>query len=347
MTDLHPRPAAPWKRGLGVHVALGAAFLCCAIALLAACEGSPEPTPGPTEQTIQDPKWVTAAIEAGFPSDLVPWLADPRNRGTLPSSPDLRTRYVNALADLSPLERRRFLVLGLGWPNREYERFYEEYLPPDPTPIPWQKQWLAHSEGGANGVIAEATAVRGRATGADLWIKCYEDIRSTEVEILFRFADIARFAGNRFEATAVAAPLSFVDPTAVIATAVAIDEGNRDVPIADLLSAARAATAEAAHTSATVEAARIARVRGLVATVQAAGGPRNADSRAGLSVKRTSNGSGNCTIIPKPKTRCRRKLFPFTTERFIQNGKPSETKPSCPLNDLLGASRSLSPARKH
>jgi len=133
-------------------------------------------------------------------------------------------------------------------------------------------------------VIAEATAVRGRALGADLWIKCSEDIRSTEVEILFRLADLSPFAGQRFEATAEAAPrfpfTSDFDADAVIATAIAVDEGNRDVPVSELLSAAVAATAEAAHTSATVEAARMARVRGLVATVQAAGGPRNADSRA-------------------------------------------------------------------
>ena len=187
MTHPHPEPPAPRRRRPRLRIALGAAFLCCAIALLAACETSPEPTPEPPQPAIQDPRWVDAAIEAGFPSDLVPWLADPRNRGALPSSLDIRTRYVNAFADITGLDRRRFLVLGLGWQNEDYEQFDAEYLPPAPTPIAWEKQWLAHSAGGANGVIAEATAVRGRALGADLWIMCYEDIRSTEVEILFRF----------------------------------------------------------------------------------------------------------------------------------------------------------------
>ena len=282
MTDLHPKPVAPRKRRLGVHVALGAVFLCCAIALLAACETSPEPTPEPPQPAIQDPRWVDAAIEAGFPSDLVPWLADPRNRGELPSSPDLRTRYVNAFVDITGLDRRRFLVLGLGWQHEDYERFDAEYLSPAPTPIPWQKQWLAHSEGGANGVIGAATAVRGRPNGADLWIKCYEDIRSTEVEILFRFTDIARFAGDRFEATAEAVTrLGPADPTAVIATAVAVDEENRDVPMVDLLSAARAATAEAAHTSATAEAERVARARELIAT---AGASRSDEARSAYAI---------------------------------------------------------------
>ena len=158
MTHPHPEPPAPRRRRPRLRIALGGALLCCAIALFTACEGSPEPTPEPPEQTIEDPKWVTAAIEAGFPSDLVPWLADPRNRGTLPSSPDLRSRYVNALADLSPRDRVRFLMDGLGWSRSVYYQFYDKYLP---TPIPWQKQWLAHSEGGANGVVTEATTVRG------------------------------------------------------------------------------------------------------------------------------------------------------------------------------------------
>ena len=219
---------------------------------------------------------MTAAIEAGFPSDLVPWLADPRNRGTLPSSPDLRSRYVNALADLSLRDRLRFLMDGLGWSRSEYYQFYDQYLPPDPTPIPWQKQWLAHSEGGANGVVTEATTVRGRATGADLRIKCYEDIRSTEVEVLFRFSDFAIFAGERSEATAEAARfLRGVDPTAVIATAVA--EGSHDVPIPDLLATAVAPTVEAARASATTEAARVARVRELIVT---SGASRSDEARS-------------------------------------------------------------------
>lgn len=264
--------------------------------LLAACETSLEPTPEPPRPTIQDSKWVDAAIGAGFPADLVPWLADPDNHGTLPSSPDLRSRYVNAFADLSGVTRYEFLVLGLGWSASVFARFHDEDLPPAPTPIPWQKQWLAHSRGGADGVVAEATTARGRAVGAELWIKCYEDIRSTEVTIGFNFADNSAFADERFEATVEASYFSYILDRDRIATAAASEDSFRDIwatwtaesnalrataeaagiPASDDVSdndirkAVAAATAEAAYTSATAEAVRAAGVRRPIATIQAA-----------------------------------------------------------------------------
>ena len=82
--------------------------------------------------------------------------------------------------------------------------------------------------------------------------------------------------GERSEATAEAARfLRGVDPTAVIATAVA--EGSHDVPIPDLLATAVAPTVEAARASATTEAARVARVRELIVT---AGASRSDEARS-------------------------------------------------------------------
>ena len=270
MTHVKPRTSGPLRRGLGIRIALRAALLCCAVALLAACETAPEPT----EQAVGGrPEWVNRAIKAGFPSDLVPWLTDPRNYGTLPSQPDLRSRYVNELSKLTPRARQQLLILGLGWSSEEYKALEDEYLL-------WQEQWLAHSEGGANGVVAEASAVRGRALGADLWIKCYEDIRSSEVLVAFKLADNPIFADERFEATAEAAHLIGVkarlDGERLSPTAPATAEA------AFATAEAASATAEAARAAATAEAARAARVRGPVATVQAAataGAPRSFPAR--------------------------------------------------------------------
>ena len=210
---------------------LALAFAALVLVTLAACGGPPEPT----EHPVPDSRWVTEAIEGGFPSDLLPWLADPRNRGELPSSPDFRARYVSELSKLTPRDRQRLFVLGLGWSPEDHRAFERDYLP-------WQKQWLRFSAGDANGVVAEATAVRGRAVGADLWIKCYEDIRSTEVTIGFIFVDNSAFAGERFAATAEAARTAVPFIAASLPTA----------------EAARAydATAEAAEAAATAEAVR-------------------------------------------------------------------------------------------
>ena len=265
------------------------ALMCAALVLvvLTACEGSSEPT----EQAVRDPEWVDRAIEAGFPAELVPWLADPGNRGTLPSSPDLRARYVNALDALSWLDRERLLILGLGWTYRQSEALARDFLSPTPTPLPWGERWVAYSEGGANGVVAEATAVRGRAVGADLWIKCYEDIRSTEVTIIFRFADYSGFAGERFEATAEAAREAWFPILSARNEAEATAEAAGDADAQATAEAAREAsdahwaTAEAAGAAATAEAVSDTEVRDLIATVVAAAtarAPRAPAAYAGL-----------------------------------------------------------------
>ena len=155
----------------------------------------------------------------------------------------------------------------------------EQAIPLPPTPVLWQEQWLAHSEGGANGIVAEAIAVRGRAAGADLWIKCYEGIWSTEVEILFRFGEFSTFAGERFEATAAAATRaelgSFSTKLFAEATAEAGDAGAQaTAEAAQEALDAHGATAEAALAAATAEAAR---VHVLVAT---AGASRPTEARA-------------------------------------------------------------------
>ena len=98
--------------------------------------------------------YVQTALRQGVPVGMLSYLKG--NPGSLPSSSPAAagynpanlqsnqkyssSKYVDALSSLSPIDRRRFLMLGLGWNRQQYDTFNSEHFnKPDGGQSVWSK----------------------------------------------------------------------------------------------------------------------------------------------------------------------------------------------------------------